>query len=635
MPRNLVNNALPRRFLGNYAISGTAKALNFGEDPIWLAGQFTPDTTPSSVMSWRSNSKSQAWPFGGVSPNTARNSSVLDVTYFGAFAVDKIDAVTGLTVIPLFGQGSTSYGNNGQNNFGFQGLGLWINNGLVYLCYIPLSGSGFIINTDVTGATPLCQLTAGHWYFASISISISASDNFCRFYLYDYTASSLISVTGNQYFTNNLGNTPPGANLNNQITVNFQNYNDFSVYPGIGAAVRMRLCGCDNQVWDTTIGFTHNLPPVGILPSSIPDYMRAAPYVTMTATVNTSGTPPTDLTAASNSNLSQQYQTAFVASSSVSGAPASLPAIAIGDAVLSRATNLALEFSAVPPIGAPHSISTWKLYECSVASYPGTTPPIITGSPVVTSSTLPLSYTPADTAIRYYQVTATDSVGTVYVYQIIPAALRSRATVRMMIGGNSVLTDTGNYQYGIQTVGAFAQAVLGCDCAISSQAIDSTSSTNWLTGASTKAYFGQPSGNLSMLDWFEFYAADELSYTGNMIDWVVLQFAGNSATTTTAQYTTICSDLLAGTGLQASYTPAISKIDLAFGLYQWIGHPVGSNAQILQANVLMAAAANNTTIFATGGLVQSASVNYQVDVSGGHPDPAMAAVEGIAWLWDL
>src|SRR6202034_755692 len=114
---------------------------------------------------------------------------------------------------------------------------------------------------DDTGATNLCPIVAGHRYLAEITHNSNLS--FIRFYLYDLTAASLISPTGDQFFNGGFGVVGANASYSN-FPPNFAGAAaDHILFPLPGGVVKVRLAGIDNQIWDTTVGLTHQAPASG------------------------------------------------------------------------------------------------------------------------------------------------------------------------------------------------------------------------------------------------------------------------------------------------------------------------------------------------------------------------------------
>ena len=357
LPRNLVNNAMPRTFHGcglqlPIPTSMPPIGLNVGEYALWQTSQFTADTTASPMMRWAPNSKCLFYPYGGVSNGTYR-ASKYDRTYFAFFAVDACDVSANATrAVMLHGQCGSWYGNNGNLGNYFDGMSVVFNGGSAYLAWtLNQSGQGGSFNNSLVcvnsagsiNSSYSCPIVAGDLYFATIAIS-RGSTPYMRFYLYNLTTSTQISQTGGQYFTFSTG-------AGNEGTVNqrYSNWNPNNleststaggladhVIGGLDGVFRMRMCGIDNQFWDDTSGTTIATPPAAITGggfANIQAYIQNNPYVILTGTRPSGGSTDTaivDTTGANVNNGSSKmvgnaYQTRWVASSTLTGIYAGLP----------------------------------------------------------------------------------------------------------------------------------------------------------------------------------------------------------------------------------------------------------------------------------------------------------------------
>src|SRR6202050_4242602 len=120
LPRNLVNNAIPKRSLG--CLRG-----NGGSDAEWLPTAFTGDTIPSPMLRFGSNSPSLISPYGGFSTNTPRAGTNEDREYVLMYSIDSVDFPdVELAWVPLMlcGSTGTAYGLNGTAS-GPHGPGQW------------------------------------------------------------------------------------------------------------------------------------------------------------------------------------------------------------------------------------------------------------------------------------------------------------------------------------------------------------------------------------------------------------------------------------------------------------------------------------------------------------------------------
>ena len=296
----------------------------------------------------------------------------------------------------------------------------------------------------------------------------------------------------------------------------------------------------------------------------------------------------------SSKMVGNAYQTRWVASSTLTGIYAGLP-LAKADWCLAFSDNAKLIFDASPPIGQA-AMTNYKLYGVLATTVPTGSPPSVSavGTQLLSQSTLPITYTPPDTGLRYYQLVATDGTNT-YTYHVIPAALESRRDASC-----SPATRFSAIR-GRPTTSCWAWAWKHAARDLTWQ------SRRWpLTEQARRIFSRVPdprvimpnpsiSGTVTQLDYLCSRAAAEKAATGANVDWVLLQLAGNTPTTSTANYSTIAGAVLGGNGITNNYTAAV-KTSACAGPFQLNGHPINTDFQIVTNNSNLQAASNGTTI---------------------------------------
>lgn len=642
-PANLVTNWQPCLWAGE-------NNLNCGDAPLPLAGQFTPDAVASPALRFATNSRSLAYPYSGIGAAMATTTTD-DRVHFAEFCVDFADNPNSQAAIRISGQAQSIYGGLGAGGAKFDGICVQVNGGNAQLGYwidgvVGGGGPGILTCTDSTGATGQCPIIAGHWYLGAIMVSTSG-DNYTRFYLYDRTTGTVISPAGDQYFNGGYGASAANTRYGGWSPYPFSTANylfvDHVLFPDMGGVVRVRMAGIDNRCWPTAgvASPAGHGGSVSGISGNVTDYLTANPYAMLTATPLSNGSLPASLTNTTGSDLQVSGSTYSYANGTLAESAATISAsiaaplllMAPGDARPSRVTNTTVEFSVSPPFASPHPIITYNLYD--VTGSPNFPNPANVATPVATSTTPVLSYTPPDGATRWYQVQAVDSQGTVYSYGTLPATRRSRDTMRMFVSGHSIVTTTGSVLSAIAAAISVAQRN-NFDLAIGTLAHDSSGIVgDWYAPANpVYSYFGAPANPIPLLDMLLIRAAAEKAATGKSLDAAVLQISGNQQGTT-AQYQAIAAGVLAGTGLSASYAAAVSRVLLCATPLQLSGHPLALAPGILGNFALMTAAANGSTVLAVGGSVQATSVAYQDSYLGGHPGPVIAGAEGADWVQSI
>lgn len=610
IPRNIVANNLPYRNMG-------MRFMNGGEDPLWVASDFTPNTTPTPALRFSTNAKSLCYPYGGVGGTTSRTSiNTVDRTYFAIFKMMSIDP-TIFPSVPIMGM-STMY--EGQSLPGCEGMGIAAVGNLGYLCWYTSSAINNQLVSCDNGGNFQCPVIAGHWYIAAISIS-DAVEAYTRFFLYDLTVGAEISAQGDQYTV--LFNNTSLSDVNSRHLISpfaGNGAGDFFLHMDAGATVHLLLAGMDNQTWGNGAGVGPATPSGYTY--SIFNTLVANPYFPLTTTVNTGGIGVTTLFNPTGGTF--PGDTIYVPSSSTHGQPANLPFVCYGDFNITAVNHLTMTLQCTPPVGAPHAISTYTWY--SSASYGSN------GSVIGTTSVPYFVWTPGDTARHYLTVVATDSVSTNYIYAQYACACRSRATVKFLLAGNSIY-QIGN-PFAIQQALTSISEAQGFDMFIAIQGITGSLISDYTTGSSTtKGFYGINGGTLNAMNWSLITAAAELAYTGAGIDCIAWQLAGNSTSISTGQYTDVATESLTGTGVDGtSYGIAIAVVNFAQAPSQHGGHSYTDSAASIanQANAI--AVSNGTTIIATGAIPSLGTQVFQLQMAGGHPDAFVAAMEAFSLL---
>lgn len=608
--RNLVANNLPYRHMG-------VSQLNGGGPPIWISGDWTPNTTPTPSLRFATNACAYVWPYSGVALTTVRTGNNSDRTFACEFVIESCDP-TIYPFVPIMGIAQGIYTSTNPPGF-TEGIGVGFLNNLGYLTWTNPVAANPLVCTDVTGTILLCPVIPGHKYRAAIAIS-DQSSVYTRYFLYDLTAGCEVSPQGTQYFALQGFGGPAGPNTRTLPSPFGTSGADCLILHGdAGATVRVESILLDNACWGNGLGIGNATP--GSLPFSVWQSYYTNPYFMLTATVNTSGSPPlqTYLTGG---------DTIYVASNSATGVPANLPFVAWGDFQIVMLDNVHAILQATAPLGVPHSIATYSWYYSLTYGTNGT----LAGTTSVPNYT----FTFPDGQTYYLTVTATDTSSNVYTYQQYPARRRARAPLKILGGGNS-LYDLGQ-PLSIMKGAVFAGQWLGVDVQITMQGIFSSLISDYTIGSSTVKFFyglntatGLPlAAAINAFDWGMICAAREKSATGVNVDMYAWQLAGNSPTAILSQYQDVAARTLAGTGVGGTaYGAAISICNFVQSTWDHEGHTLtdASNAVANQLVALMAC--NGTTIVGTGQGASVFSQVYPLEMFNGHPAPDVAFVEGI------
>jgi len=627
-PPNLVANNLPIRYTG-------ASFINTGEAPLWIASDFPATVTALPTLRFGTNSRTLAYPYGGVGPGSVRTGNSAARTYFCVFMVEAIDS-TIFQQLPIFGQMKTIYGASGSGSSALEGLGVAQIGAAGYLCYYTSQTltSQPLICCDSTGTVPLCPIVPGHYHVAKVSISDAFNPNgdglpYTRFGLYDLgTAASPvgaeISPQGDQYFIQ-WGVGPVASKNARRVIGALANLPagtacDMVVHPEAGIICRVAMCGIDNAYWGNGNGVGPS-PPSGI-PYSIWQSLILNPYFATTATVNSAGSPPASLVnAGAPTTTNYQGETAYVASSAVSGLPANLPLVAIGDFQITAVNHANSTLQVTDPTGRPHPLTAYDWYY-NLAQGSNGTLDLTTSIPYHT-------FTPPDGRVYYVTCVARDAFGNSYQYQQFPVAIRSRAAGKISLAGNSIY-NLGSPLALAQAATAFCEA-RGFDLCVSIMGIPSTQITDFISGSSTTGnFYGIGGGVINPTDWALICAARELAVTGAGWDAICWQLAGNSDSITEAQYASIGSTCKAGIGVGGTaYGAAIVCVNFVQAIWQHGGHTLASASRAVadQANAI--AASDGITIVATGSGPSIASQVLPFQEQGGHPDHFLATMSGI------
>lgn len=624
--RNLVNNALPISFSG-------ASFLNGGEDPLKIASDFTPDATPAATLRMAVNSRSKSWPYGGVAAGTVRTGNNNDRTYFGIGKVERIDRPVN-SQYPIFGQMFSVYDLAYNGTPGTEGIGIVQIGSNGYLSFFDTAATTLIC-TDVTGATPQCQVIPDHWYFWFVSASDVTSPNsdgqlYTRFGLFDLNTWAEISPPGNQYTMAN-GSLLSSANsrrVNAAVIGTSGTVADLVLHQDAGLIHRARMIGIDNKLWGNggaggvTIG---PAAPGGIVGANLLQQFTTNPYFMTTATVNSAGTPPATLYDPTGG------ETLYQASSGFSGVPASLPLVTPGDFAITAVNQTRAILQVTAPLGAPHPISTYSWFTSPTYAGSGT---LISA----TGTTSSLSYTIPDAALHYVWATATDSVGTVYTYKRLPLYRKSRQAVKTILLGNSVF-QIGHVTNIMQTMVAVGQA-LGFDVVVSAQGVSSSVFGDFNPGSpTTQNYYGIGGGAVNSSNWAMMGAARELAVTGAPFDQIALRVSENSYTISSAAYLAFAQQFLNGTSVGgpaiAGAPGAIACVNFCAGLWLHGTHTYTDNAGTVASEAFADAIANGSTIITTGRGPQQISQTFIWDMAGGHPNQFLGMAEGYSILTEL
>lgn len=647
LPRDIVHNAIPRRFSGAF---GTC----FGEDPKVVSGAFpfaaaADGSSNGYSLRFTGGSKALAFPFGGFNADSGHGTVGVASTLFCVFKVEELTSYQA-GVSFLVSSGYSPFTNQGKPlNPTYAGSNQGLYNSL--LVAAAPNGSVFFGFSEDNGfqqpVFPCLQapIVKGDWYLGAVSF-YNGTDTFSgsftqprRVYLENLTTGTRICGTADttaqtwsgQYWS--FGPVPNvGFSAENLPVSDMDLIIAQGPHPGLGYGPfigQIHLAGCDQQFWDNSGQFA-------AIPAA---FSGTDPFTTLLNDIYgpargtyATGSGGTTLVNAANQDLSDgnvispQGQTKVAGAyttiaNAVAGVPSDLGLMFIGDCAVTKITNTTIEITSSRPQAGTAAVTSYSLHASTTAPFtPGSGNLIatqtISGNPLA----YVFEYTPPDGALRFFTVQASDGTHT-YTYPQVQAARRAAPAVFAISCGNS---------YGDPGAGspmahvARAGQALGVDVPVIVLNFDGSVVSDWLVSTAEKDTPFNTS--LNPLQWLEAMLATEAAALGRPIDvvfaWLVENNTGTSPSVFATAMQTMASALVGSNLARFSPVPYGSRALAGNGS----ANPPGGSGEAIGLN--LPTIDNGTTLVVVGSKWLNESSNFAFDFTAAHPSAVLAQIEG-------